>query len=107
MKSLVDWWKDLTEEQKILAGAIYNLREAISKDKQTLADLFALCKKNGHIIIPLDPAELNHPDPSTGAICAVCRQHFGWYCPKSPDQLCHYTRDSEWCIHCGMPSERK
>lgn len=67
-----------------------------------------------------------------GAICKKCEQYFGWYCPKSPDNQCHYfvfeyenktglllangetmelnkpdyeTFDS--CIFCGQPKERK
>ena len=39
--------------------------------------------------------------------CAICRKDMGWWCPKSKDHMCHYNSGSEWCIHCGDPSERK
>jgi hypothetical protein len=27
---------------------------------------------------------------SGGTVCLVCDKTFGWWCPKSPDHLCHY-----------------
>jgi hypothetical protein len=41
------------------------------------------------------------------AYCANCGEHLGWWCPKSPDHLCHYPPDDEWCRFCGDPTERK
>lgn len=76
-----------------------------------------------------------------GAICKNCEDgrswnlfKFGWYCPESPDHICHYYSDldederyvdsingerivledydgkyetSDQCIFCGQPEERK
>ncbi len=65
------------------------------------------------------------------AICMGCGEDFGWYCPDSPDHVCHYysrkgmvdlldnsqvhvpeSHDSKYetddsCIFCGHPEERK
>lgn len=71
------------------------------------------------------------------AKCAICDRHFGWWCPDSPDSVCHYYPDfgvamkepkiilvdktiisvpadkaddnysDDWCIFCGSPEERK
>lgn len=39
------------------------------------------------------------------AICAICSNDGGWWCPDSATHVCTYEKD-EWCIHCGHPSER-
>lgn len=49
---------------------------------------------------------------SDGAKCAGCGIDLGWFCPVSPVHYCDYeqadgTYDSDSCIHCGMPDERK
>ena len=65
------------------------------------------------------------------AICLHCGNDFGWYCPKSPDHVCHTQCEvckgvitllngddvatpfgddeegEETCIFCGSPDERK
>jgi len=65
------------------------------------------------------------------AECEGCDVNFGWYCPDSPDHVCHYHTDegkvelitgeqvdppanhdsehesSDWCLYCGHPDERK
>lgn len=46
------------------------------------------------------------PDGWEGAECAICEADLGWWCPKSPSNLCEY-RASEFCRWCGDPSERK
>lgn len=72
----------------------------------------------------------------SGSYCTVCKQHFSWYCPASPDHACHYYSgpaagggrqvalfnevmyelpaeyDGRWeteddCIFCHQPEERK
>jgi hypothetical protein len=49
---------------------------------------------------------------SDGANCEGCGLGMGWYCPKSPTHICDYQQedgsyDSDHCIHCHMPDERK
>jgi len=42
--------------------------------------------------------------------CEVCGEYLGWYCPDSPDLVCHYDYGASshgGCIHCGNPDERK
>jgi hypothetical protein len=63
--------------------------------------------------------------------CSLCGRDLGWYCPRSPDHLCHYFSDEgrvelldgesvpvppghdpgrecyEWCLYCRQPEERK
>ncbi len=64
------------------------------------------------------------------ALCGICGVDFGWYCPTSPDRLCHYETNggkvllldgrrvkappgaqnrmsTEWCMYCKDPEERK
>lgn len=66
------------------------------------------------------------------AVCEICGKHFGWWCPDSPDHVCHYDCDycdghvklidgtnapvpanyqsdyaSEYCMFCLHPDERK
>lgn len=69
-----------------------------------------------------------------GAYCLICGYDFGWWCPASPDSVCHYHSDengkvelitgesvdfpkdeyydpeyesSDCCLFCGDPDERK
>lgn len=64
-----------------------------------------------HVIVPRDKYvdEKLKTDiwASTGAICAICGKNFGWWCPKSPDHLCHYSKSEDDCDYCHMPDERK
>ena len=66
------------------------------------------------------------------AVCALCERDWGWYCPESPDHLCHYFAPNgkvvlangeveevpvgkedpkywsyDYCLYCGQPEERK
>ncbi len=34
--------------------------------------------------------EFDHDGVFSSAICEMCKENFGWYCPKSPDAVCHY-----------------
>lgn len=45
------------------------------------------------------------------AICLVCDNIIGWYCPKSPDLVCDYCQpsgkyDENSCRYCGRPNKR-
>ena len=67
-----------------------------------------------------------------GTSCKLCKQSFGWHCPKSPDHQCHYHvfryqgvtgilladgqvfkmkkpryESFDECMFCGQPQERK
>ncbi len=41
------------------------------------------------------------------AQCKICGRHFGWFCPDSPTKHCEYSKGTEDCDFCGLPSERK
>lgn len=41
------------------------------------------------------------------ARCDHCGERLGWWCPNSPDHLCHYTENYDSCDYCGQPEERK
>lgn len=46
------------------------------------------------------------------AVCSVCGNSLGWYCPDSPTHLCDYRQedesyDEDCCRYCGQPEERK
>jgi len=43
-----------------------------------------------------------------GAVCRCGVRADSWYCPDSPDHLCHYNKgDLDSCDYCGQPEERK
>lgn len=47
---------------------------------------------------------------SESAVCLVCNDRGGWWCPGSSNGLCEYGPNdpcNDWCIHCGEPEERK
>jgi hypothetical protein len=83
--------------------------------KEELDNLFKLYKKATmryfdrkrecqHEII-----EYKVTEDCSSAHCRICNEPFGWWCPKSPDNLCHYDyrTNGEYCIYCGQPEERK
>lgn len=41
------------------------------------------------------------------AVCMICHDSLGWWCPKSNDHLCEYSVNSDSCDFCGDPEERK
>jgi hypothetical protein len=43
------------------------------------------------------------------ALCACGDYSDDWYCPQSPDHVCHYDAkgDFDQCDYCGQPEERK
>ena len=46
---------------------------------------------------------------SPGAVCEHCDISYfrHWWCPKSPNHICHYSRSLDSCDYCGRPEERK
>jgi hypothetical protein len=49
----------------------------------------------------------SYVEKDESAICAICEDRGGWWCPDNPSHLCEYQGGSEYCIHCGAPEERK
>lgn len=50
-----------------------------------------------HRLIETCPHDLSDIErPRTGGVyCPICRKEFGWWCPKSPDHVCHYFAQRE------------
>lgn len=38
--------------------------------------------------------------------CMGCLEPLGWVCKTYPENVCVYTK-TDYCIHCGLPGERK
>jgi len=105
---------------------IYNVQKQILEQihirevaKRKLDLLKRECEIVGHLIAPTSAGEETWQSDTEprgefgGAQCLICFESFGWYCPDSPDHLCHYedkpypkTGSPEVCIYCGYPEER-
>ena len=118
--SRIIYMNDIERKSKIDA-----LRKAIHKLMSKLNQLEHDCKHN---IFKRDIAS-----DCTSAVCLVCGEDFGWWCPKSPDHLCHYYSENgkielqdgtkvdrpkdapvsvkyetdDCCLFCHDPEERK
>lgn len=103
------------EEHKI---ALAVLKEYINKLTSVRYKLIKCCPHN---IV----------DKHESAVCTICEEDFGWFCPDSPDSICHYystnkqvklkngqiyqlpdDHDSRYetsddCLFCHAPQERK
>lgn len=113
----------MTPEQR--KSRLRDFKDQIIKLRQEAAKLELECP---HQIEPQEPDE----EHGCGyAVCAGCFKDFGWYCPTSPDHVCHYHSEngmveqiagpdvpipaahnpqyetSDQCIFCGHPDERK
>jgi len=117
----------MNQQQLELKALIDQQRSKLGSAQSELSRLKLLCK---HSIIK---EGLDDPD----AVCEVCGTKFGWWCPDSPDHACHYysyhdkgkrvvllidetdyiipektsplpdNEDSNFCLFCGEPEERK
>lgn len=104
----------LTPEQqtfKELFEMLYEKRDAINR---TISYHMAAHAEDGHVA--------TKGKFGIGATCVICGKDLGWWCPKSPNHICHYEYDytkrgyltpeggyscEELCKYCGNPSERK
>jgi len=98
----------LTEDQTLQKCLIEKYQQQIRHLSEELGRIVSRCK---HVIVPRD-LEIDEKLKmdmwaSTGAYCLICGLHFGWWCPKSPDHTCHYSKTEDSCDYCGMPRERK
>jgi len=98
---------------------VQDYQDRIIRARKDLEALLRDCPHN------IDPATIS-------ARCTMCGEDFGWHCPQSPDQVCHYYTDRDGqvrlldgskveppsghdaeceteddCIYCGQPEERK
>jgi len=102
----------MNEGQKNWLRSLVCFQKAKVKEAENLLGfLYHICGIEGHDIQPRNPNILEELKTDmwacTGAVCSVCGQSFGWWCPNSPDHLCHYSKSDDDCDYCHMPSERK
>lgn len=101
----------LTVRQQVIKQLLLYLTRDKREVENRIYILRGECRECGHVIIPRNPnieEELKTDKwASTGAICLVCGKNFGWWCPKSPDHVCHYSETEDHCDYCGMSDERK
>jgi hypothetical protein len=118
----------LTPEQQKMKKKIIKLENIARGANRDLSELIGQCNHSNAVIF-------NNQQALDGgyasAICTVCNRNFGWYCPDSPDHVCHYYsqdgkitlvdgteipvpeghdkigESDDWCIFCGEPDERK
>ena len=101
---------ELTPNQIIYKELFEMILEKQEALRKTMLYHMVAHEQEGHAIGSRDPdieekLKINE-FASTGAYCIVCGKDFGWWCPKSPDNHCHYY-DGDECNYCGMPLERK
>lgn len=109
-KKLLDILLDVSKtEESILRLMIIRAKMKVREAQSELNKLIWECSRRGHVV--------TKREKSGGAYCAICRIPLGWWCPKSPDHLCHYPNEEgyekyenvywENCVFCGEPNERK
>lgn len=62
-----------------------------------LGELERTCESLGHTI----------KKDGTSATCDTCWHDGGWWCPKSKNHMCQYTKSYDSCDFCHQPEERK
>lgn len=98
----------LTPAQSALKALIDAAQAEVTRTNRIFADAVHERTKlqnqcTDHVATPLNRDDLT----CSGAVCAICMDHLGWFCPESPNHLCDYPDDDECCTHCGQPEERK
>lgn len=106
---------------------------ASKKEKILINDILQLMKERIELDVDKFSANCTHSikKKHDSAICEICDQSFGWWCPDSPDNCCHYFSENgfialengqkvpippdhdekyetdDCCIFCHDPEERK
>ena len=83
----------LDEHQKFLQAQIQAAKTNVKVAQENYTRLKQVCT---HV----------YAQKYDSAVCVICENHAGWWCPDGPNNTCEYDHD-EWCIHCGDPEERK
>jgi hypothetical protein len=83
----------LTTEQEKLKQAIAGAKFTFDRAKADYQNTKAICT---HV----------YQKDGDSAVCAICEEYGGWWCPDSNDHVCQYT-DGEGCDYCGQPEERQ
>lgn len=100
-----------TKDQRMLRNQIQAAKKALLDSHAKLGRLLKVCEDCGHI-----PDKVSVGD-THWMKCAVCGKDLGWWCPKSPTNICDYHHpipntefvdyDADECFYCGQPDERK
>jgi hypothetical protein len=88
--------------QADLKRSIQEQKDKITEAQIRHGELCRKCRETKHSWVKVHDA----------VMCEICGEHGGWWCPDSEDHHCNYeqadgTFDSDNCIHCGAPDERK
>lgn len=117
--------EDFSLQQNVVKKVRQNLFHYLKDDSNSYGKLFyrAKDKCEHNIVGKID----------SYAKCDICQENFGWFCPQSPDHVCHYYTDNETglivlrngdtvkpapdhdsryethdeCLFCGSPDERR
>lgn len=76
------------------------LSQLKQQEKQIQIEIGTLVRKCKHFYV-------NKYD---AAVCEICEDRAGWYCPTAPERTCVYGETDyscENCLYCGQPDERK
>lgn len=88
MKTLTKEQQDQKVRLDVLEAKMDDAAEAYYNEK----------KKHDHVIVKTESG--------MGARCAICKDRFGWWCPKSEKNYCEDTGRGI-CRFCGISTERK
>jgi hypothetical protein len=120
---------ELTPDQQAYKDGITILVHERAVVELRLSDARKRCP---HVVSRDGTQDYDPEDDGGVATCAICGREFGWWCPDSPDNVCHYftvgtqgkvkllagefvtspEHDPEYetddrCLWCGQPNERK
>lgn len=84
----------MNDEQQAMKERIASALSEMERAKEAYLALKRQCQD--HIFI----------QDGDSAVCAICAEDGGWWCPDSDIHVCTYEH-GEYCIHCGAPEERK
>lgn len=81
-----------TPEQEEYFQKLQTARELLKAATQTRDSLLKNCKHS--IAYSVDHS---YPEfgPDGNCWCNICNEHFGHYCPESPDHGCHYYTEDD------------
>jgi hypothetical protein len=121
------------EVSEVTAERVSNMTP--EERKQRLVELSEYVNEY-YQILGTCPHQVKRGLDSDSAICEICGRRTGWWCPKSPDNMCYYFSENingiyihkvrladgtlvdvpeghnpdnesdDWCIFCGLPNER-
>ena len=86
----------VTPNQLSLQEQILEAKVKLKNCEDHLYNLYKQCKDHSFVELTEKDIELLRNTPwkasykITSAVCKICNRDFGWRCPDSPDNTCHY-----------------